>query len=67
MADKTIEELQQELDEYKKTKDEEVAKLTLQLEEEKKKSYQLTLQSLQAKKVETTEKKEEPVEFDFDF
>lgn len=67
MAEKTIEELQNELDEYKKTKDEEVAKLTSQLEEEKKKNYQLTLQSLQSKKVETTEKKEEPVEFDFDF
>lgn len=66
MAEKTIEELQKELDEYKKTKDEEVTKLTSQLEEEKKKNYQLTLQSLQAKKVETTEKKEEPVEFDFD-
>ena len=61
----TIEELQTQLEDLKKTKDEEIVTLKAQLDEEKRKNAQYVLASMGAKPQE--EKPEEKIEFDFNY
>lgn len=61
----TIEDLQKEINELKKSKEEEITSLKTQLDEEKRKNAQYVLASMGGKAPE--EKEEEEVQFDFKF
>lgn len=61
----TIEELQTQFDEFKKTKEEEITSLKNQLDAEKRKNAQYVLASMGAKPKE--EPQDEEIEFDFQY
>lgn len=61
----SIEELQEQIKKLQEEKEGEINSLKEQLEGEKKKNLQFTIAGL-TKKVETTIKEDEPIEFDFD-
>lgn len=61
----TIEELQEQLKKLQEEKEQEINSLKTELDGEKKKNLQFTIAGL-TKKVETSVKEDEPVEFDFD-
>lgn len=61
----TIDELRNQLEELRNTKDEEITSLKAQLDEEKRKNAQYVLASMGAKPQE--EKPDEEIEFDFKY
>lgn len=66
MEKKTYEELVAEIEQYKKEKEQELATLKGELEEEKRKVAQFTITGI-TNQVKQEIKEKEPVEFDFDF